>query len=137
MFRTVAGWNKVKSLFRGPSNHPQKNSSSTLEPQHQTHKEDHTSQLSHNHDSDDDEDLCRNLSEVAAPEPVQRLSPQEQARRPSLEQRISDISRSRHEKENDIYENLSELAAPEPIERLSESEMARRPSLEQSFSRSH
>ncbi|GLA56013.1 hypothetical protein AnigIFM63604_003954 [Aspergillus niger] len=133
----MAVWNKVKSLFKGPSSAPQKNSSSGLKPQHQTHKEGHTSQQSRNQVSDDGEDLCRNLSEVAAPEPVQRLSPQEQARRPSLEQRLSNMSRSGHEKEDDNYENLSELAAPEPIERLSESEMARRPSLEQSFSRSH
>lgn len=94
-------------------------------------------QQSRNTDSDDGEDLYRNLSEVAAPEPVKRLSPQDQARRPSLEQRLSDMSRSGHEKDDEIYENLSELAAPEPVERLSESELARRPSLEQRFSRSH
>lgn len=95
-------------------------------------------QQSRNTDSDEGEDLYRNLSEVAAPEPVQRLSPQDQARRPSLEQRLSDMSRSGHEKDDDeIYESLSELAAPEPVERLSESELVTRPSLEQRFSRSH
>ncbi|KAL4807480.1 hypothetical protein BDV18DRAFT_158698 [Aspergillus unguis] len=127
----MAVWNKVKSLFHGPSN-PKKNSSSA---EHQT-KETHADQQPHNHDSEDSEDPCRNLSEVAAPEPVQRLSPEEQARRPSLEKRLSELSRSDHE-EDDNYETLSELAAPEPIERLSEREMARRPSLEQSYSRSH
>lgn len=131
-------WNKVKSIFRVPPNHRQKNSPPGFEPQPQTYKEENNmKQQTHNTDSDDGEDLCRNLSEVAAPEPVQRLSPQEQARRPSLEQRLSDMSRSGHEKDDEVYENLSELAAPEPIERLSESELARRPSLEQSFSRSH
>ncbi|BCS18867.1 uncharacterized protein APUU_11695A [Aspergillus puulaauensis] len=132
----MAVWNKVRSLFRSPPNHPQKNSSPGFEPHHQTHKESHMNQQSRNTDSDDGEDLCRNLSEVAAPEPVQRLSPQEQARRPSLEKRLSDMSRSGHERDDEIYENLSELAAPEPVERLSESELARRPSLEQSFSQS-
>lgn len=135
----MALWDKVKSLLRGPSNRSQKNSSSGREPQHQTDKENHTSHQPRNHDSDDGEDAYRNLSEVAAPEPVQRLSPQEQARRPSLEQQVqlSDTARSGHEREDGICENLSELAAPEPIERSSESEMARRPSLEQRFSRSH
>ncbi|KAE8422310.1 hypothetical protein BDV36DRAFT_291485 [Aspergillus pseudocaelatus] len=89
------------------------------------------------HDGDDDEGLCCSLSEVAAPEPVQRISPEEQTRRPSLEQRLSDTSKSGHETEDDIYEGLSELTAPEPTEVLLESEMARCLSRERNLSRYH
>ncbi|KAL4916469.1 hypothetical protein BDW62DRAFT_202625 [Aspergillus aurantiobrunneus] len=90
-----------------------------------------------NRDGDEDNDPCGSLSEVAAPEPVQRRSPEEQVRRPSLEKRLSDLSISGHTRDDNLYANLSELATPEPIERLSPSEMVRRPSLEQSLSRSH
>lgn len=83
----------------------------------------------------DEDDPCDALSEVAAPEPVRRLTPEELSRHPSLEQQLSKISHSGHNSEGDIYEALSELAAPEPIERVSASEIARRPSLEQSLSR--
>ncbi|KAL2849913.1 hypothetical protein BJY01DRAFT_245711 [Aspergillus pseudoustus] len=123
-------WNKVKTFF-GASKRIRNNGLSEFKSEKETHHN-----LS-NHDSEDGQDPWDALSEVAAPEPVQRLSPEEQARRPSLEQRLSDMSNSGHDREDDIYENLSELAAPEPIEKLSESEMARRPSLEQSLSRSH
>lgn len=130
----MAFWDKVKSMF-GASDRRPKNSLSTFQPQRRPPKRNHGNPSTC--DSDDDKDLCGALSEVAAPEPVQRLSPEEQTRRPSLEQRLSDMSNSGHKREDDIYENLSELAAPEPIERLSESEMEKRPSLERNISRYH
>lgn len=82
----------------------------------------------HQEPEDSDSDPYAALSEVAAPEPVERLSEMELARHPSLEQGYAN-SRS------DPYGNLSEVAAPEPIERLTEEEMARHPSLERRLSR--
>ncbi|KAJ5392064.1 hypothetical protein N7509_007554 [Penicillium cosmopolitanum] len=68
------------------------------------------------------------LSEIAAPEPVERISEAELARHPSLEQGYANSR-------GDYYGALSEVAAPEPIERLTEEETARHPSLEQRLSR--
>lgn len=73
------------------------------------------------------------LSEVAAPEPVERLSEAELARHPSLEQRLSGRDRGTDNDEG-VYWSLSEIAAPEPVERRSEQEIARHPSLEQRLS---
>jgi hypothetical protein len=73
------------------------------------------------------------LSELAAPEPVERLSEGELARRPSLEQRLSHTAHSSRSHQ-DGYEVLSEVAAPEPVERHTDAEAARHPSLEQRLS---
>lgn len=75
---------------------------------------------------DSDSDPYDALSEVAAPEPVERLSERELDRHPSLEQSFQGYENSG----NDPYSGLSEIAAPEPVERLSEAEMACHPSLE-------
>ncbi|KAL3459036.1 hypothetical protein BJX64DRAFT_265468 [Aspergillus heterothallicus] len=123
-------WNKIKSLF-GASKRMRNNGRSEFKSEDKTHHK-----IS-NHDNEEGRDPWHALSEVAAPEPVQRLSPEEEARRPSLEQRLSDMSTAGHDREDGIYETLSELAAPEPTEKLSQSEIARRPSLEQSLSGSH
>lgn len=77
---------------------------------------------------DSDDDPYAALSEIAAPEPVERLSEAELARHPSLEQGYENSR-------DDYYGALSEVAAPEPVERLTEEEMARHPSLEQRLSR--
>ncbi|KAL4781668.1 hypothetical protein BJX76DRAFT_334865 [Aspergillus varians] len=127
----MTAWAKIKSLFR-VSDRPKHAESPRLGIKRTAQNKNHGN--TPGQDSDE-EDPCGALSEVAAPEPVQRLTPEDLARHPSLEQRLSDISRSGHNSEDDIYETLSELAAPEPIERVSESERARRPSLEQSLSR--
>ncbi|KAJ5798952.1 uncharacterized protein N7503_006457 [Penicillium pulvis] len=76
---------------------------------------------------DSDVDPYAALSEIAAPEPVERLTAAELARRPSLEQGYANPR-------GDVYGNLSEIAAPEPVERLTEEEMARHPSLEDRLS---
>lgn len=77
---------------------------------------------------DSDSDPYGALSEIAAPEPIERLSEAELARHPSLEQGY-EIFRW------DLYGALSEIAAPEPVQRLSEEELARHPSLERRLSR--
>ncbi|KAJ5190216.1 uncharacterized protein N7498_009201 [Penicillium cinerascens] len=77
---------------------------------------------------DSDDDFCGALTEVAAPEPVERMSEAELARHPSLEQGYADSR-------DDPYGALSEIAAPGPVERCSEEEMARHPSLERRLSR--
>lgn len=85
---------------------------------------DHT--IQEQEDSDDDPYAA--LSEIAAPEPVERLSEAQLARRPSLEQGYANCR-------GDYYGTLSEIAAPEPVKRLTEEEMARHPSLEHRLSR--
>lgn len=120
-------WDKVKSIFSvsiRPENAP---------PSFETQRSDRENYGDKSGRESNEEDPYRTLSEVAAPEPVQRCSPEELARRPSLERRLSEL-RSSDNVDDDIYESLSELAAPEPIERLSAIEIARRPSLEQSLS---
>jgi hypothetical protein len=79
---------------------------------------------------DSDSDPYDALSEVAAPEPIERLSERELGRHPSLEQTLQDYETSR----NDPFGALSEIAAPEPVERFSVEEIARHPSLEQRLS---
>ncbi|KAJ5560447.1 hypothetical protein N7513_002846 [Penicillium frequentans] len=53
------------------------------------------------------------LSEIAAPEPVERLSEEELARRPSLEQRLSRTAHSSADHGNGC-EALCEVAEPVP-----------------------
>lgn len=77
---------------------------------------------------DSDDDFCGALTEVAAPEPVERMSEAELARHASLEQGYADSR-------DDPYGALSEVAAPGPVERRSEEELARHPSLERRLSR--
>lgn len=72
------------------------------------------------------------LSEIACPEPVERLPEEELARHPSLEQGLSSKGHGMNEDED--YWALSEIAAPEPVERRSDEEMARHPSLERRLS---
>lgn len=86
----------------------------------------HDQNLLESEDSDDDPYAA--LSEITAPEPVERLSEIELARHPSLEQGYANSR-------GDSFGNLSELAAPEPVERLTEDETARHPSLERRLSR--
>jgi hypothetical protein len=121
-------WDKVKSIF-SVSIRP-KDASPSFETQRSDDRENCGDKSGR---ESNEEDPYRTLSEVAAPEPVRRCSPEELARRPSLERRLSEL-RSSDNVDDDIYESLSELAAPEPIERLSAIDIARRPSLEQRLS---
>lgn len=134
---TKTKWDKIKSHLSS-SDRRQKSESDS--PRLESQQPAHIGNNENEPDRDNDDNFSSGaLSEVAAPEPVQRFSPEEYARRPSLEKRLSDRSKSAHDDNYDIYENLSELASPEPIEKTSESEAARRPSLEQNlaYSRSH
>jgi hypothetical protein len=94
------------------------------------HADAHTNETSNfqQEHEDPDDDPYAALSEIAAPEPVERFSEAELARHPSLEQGYANSR-------GDYYGNLSEVAAPEPVERLTEDEIARHPSLEQRLSR--
>lgn len=74
------------------------------------------------------------LTEVAAPEPVERSSHEELSRHKSLEQQLSNASNNAGDSE-DPQGVLSEVAAPEPAERWTEAERANQPSLEQSLSK--
>lgn len=81
---------------------------------------------------DSEADPYSALSEIACPEPVERLPEEELARHPSLEQGLS--SRGHGVNEDEDYWALSEIAAPEPVERRSDEEIARHPSLERRLS---
>lgn len=74
------------------------------------------------------------LTEVAAPEPVERSSHEELSRHKSLEQLLSNNSNKAGDGE-DQQGVLCEVAAPEPVERRTEAQMANQSSLEQSPSK--
>jgi hypothetical protein len=122
---------KLRSFFATaarkcpPTGHtePHHNAENTREATHS--KNDPTLRQDQEYSNDDS---YAALSEIAAPEPVERFSETELARHPSLEQGYENSR-------GDYYGALSEVAAPEPIERLTEEETARHPSLEQSLSR--
>ncbi|KAJ6110156.1 hypothetical protein N7486_002391 [Penicillium sp. IBT 16267x] len=73
------------------------------------------------------------LSEIAAPEPVERLPEGELAHYPSLEERLSHTAHSSGNHQ-DEYEALSEITGPDPVERHTDSEKTQHPSLEQRLS---
>ncbi|KAJ5266571.1 hypothetical protein N7478_009379 [Penicillium angulare] len=60
------------------------------------------------------DDPYRNLSEITAPEPVERLTDDECTRKGSLETELLTASRARGQADEDEYRALSEVAAPEP-----------------------
>ncbi|GES62988.1 hypothetical protein ATEIFO6365_0014010400 [Aspergillus terreus] len=80
------------------------------------------------------QDLHRTLSEVAAPEPIQRATAADLARRPSLNLQLSTISAAKPDAESDMFGALSEVAIPEPVKRCGADEIGRRPSLDRSLS---
>lgn len=80
------------------------------------------------------QDLHRTLSEVAAPEPIERATAADLARRPSLDLQLSTISSAKPDEESDMFGALSEVAIPEPIKRCGANEIGRRPSLDRSLS---
>ncbi|KAL4898689.1 hypothetical protein BDV59DRAFT_197569 [Aspergillus ambiguus] len=85
--------------------------------------------------AEDGEDFHRTLSEVASPEPIERVTEADLARRPSLDQRLSSCSHAERDAETDMFEALSEVATPEPVKRCEDEEIRRRPSLDRSLSR--
>lgn len=81
------------------------------------------------------DDPYLSLTEVAAPEPVQRHSEQGHSRHNTLEQHLTNVSSNNAKGGEGQYGALSEIAAPQPVgEERAEAEMARHPSLEQSLS---
>lgn len=138
-------WDKFKSFLssserrrKSESPRPESEPQQPARIENDENKPEHDSGNNNGNDNDNDNDFSSEaLSEVAAPEPAQRFSPEEYARRPSLEKRLSERSKSARGNDYDMYENLSELAAQEPVEQLSERDMARRPSLEQNLARLH
>ncbi|KAL5363021.1 hypothetical protein BJX96DRAFT_177703 [Aspergillus floccosus] len=80
------------------------------------------------------QDLHRTLSEVAAPEPIERATDAALARRPSLDLQLSTISSAQPDAETDMFGALSEVAIPEPVKRCDADEIGRRPSLDRSLS---
>lgn len=93
------------------------------------HKEAHTNKESACQQGQEylDDDPYTALTEIAAPEPVERLSDAELTRHPSLEQGYENPR-------GDYYGTLSEIAAPGPVESLTEEDKARHSSLEQRLS---
>ncbi|KAJ5094700.1 hypothetical protein N7456_010561 [Penicillium angulare] len=76
-----------------------------------------TEPASHPNDNDDP---YHNLSEITAPEPVERLTNDECTRKGSLETELLAASRNEDQVDEDEYEALSEVAAPEPCLRVDE-----------------
>lgn len=87
------------------------------------------------HPTQSDDEPYSGLSEVAAPEPVERSSHEELSHHKSLEQQLSNASNNAGDGGEGQQGVLSEVAAQEPVERRTEAEMANQPSLEQSLSK--
>lgn len=87
------------------------------------------------HLAQSDDEPYSGLTEVAAPEPVERSSNEEPSRHKSIEQQLSSASSYSRDGGEDQQGALSEVAAQEPVERRTEAEMANRPSLEHSLSK--
>lgn len=137
---------KIRSFFASITH--RKSNIEHSKPNHQNADDNRREENSHHknqpilqQEQDDSDDPCAALSEIAAPEPVEKLSEAELAA-PETVEKLSEAELARHPSleqgyeysRGDIYPTLSEIAAPGPVERLSEEAMARQPSLEKRLS---
>lgn len=126
---------KLRSLF---THRKQTAKPASLSPQNPTTREGANDGLgvvppSPERSGDSDADPYGALSEIAAPEPVERRLENELARLPSLEEGLSSRGNGVDEEGEEDYWALSEIAAPRPVEKAIE-EIARHRSLERRLS---